>query len=97
MLRRTPNGRFLRLSAPQGTEECSCAWPLPLPWRRFRPGAIWECGRCRQQWEWRAARDGRGWQRLPRQAWLANAAAGDGSPPPAAWSSVFYGGDREKV
>jgi hypothetical protein len=97
VLRRRRKGRFLRQKAPITVDACSCAWPVPLPWRRLQAGAIWECGHCRQQWEWIASGDSHGWRRLPVEAWIDAESTDSGAPPPAAWRSVLYGSERERV
>ena len=79
-LRRQPTGRLLRHSA---SAQCECRWPLQLPWRSFRAGAVWECGSCSQQWEWRPAPDGMRWVQLPREAWI-------GAQLTSAWQTLLY-------
>ena len=81
-LRRQPTGRLLR-DANAATAPCACRWPLPLPWRSFRAGAVWECGSCSQQWEWRPALDGMRWVAMPREAWI-------GAQLTSAWSRLLY-------
>lgn len=97
MFRGEGKGRFLRHKAPATPGTCPCAWPLPLPWRRLHAGAVWECGRCHQQWEWVAGGDSRGWRRLPVEAWVVAEATDDDPPLPAAWRSILYGTDAERV
>ena len=80
--RRQPAGRLLRHADP-APAHCACRWPLQLPWRSFRAGAVWECGSCSQQWEWRLALDGMRWVALPREAWL-------GETLTSAWRTLLY-------
>lgn len=96
MFRGAGKGRFLRHMGSITPDSCSCAWPLPLPWRRFHAGAVWECGRCSQQWEWVACGDSRGWRRLPVEAWV-EAERTDGAPLSAAWRSILHDIDPERV
>ena len=82
LLRRTPTGRLLRHADP-ASARCTCRWPLQLPWRRFRAGAVWECASCGQQWEWQPATDGMRWIALPPEAWI-------GAQLTPAWQTLLY-------
>lgn len=97
MFRGNRKGRFLRHKGSTTPATCSCAWPLPLPWRRFHAGAVWECGDCHQQWEWISRGDARGWRRLPVEAWVLAEPIDDGAPVPAAWRSILHDSDPERV
>lgn len=85
--RRQPTGRLLRLAEPAGAP-CECRWPLALPWRRFRVGAVWECATCSQQWAWRSMPEGARWIALPRDEWIGAALT-------TAWRTVLYGSTAE--
>jgi hypothetical protein len=97
-------GKFLRRSYPPCTT-CACRRPIWLPWRRFSFGAVWQCGRCGQQWEYRMPRrdsdlrhhpmvaEQAQWVRLEPHEFLPGESAGEELP--ALWRNILTARSEE--